>query len=79
MMMSIVDFFDNLYKRVANNDDMFEAVYEYEEKVYNLEDKEFFAWAGCNGIDLNIAKESLSGKTLVLQYWCWDMQEREEL
>lgn len=75
-MKNITEYFTNLYIEAENNDEKWEEVNEYEHRVYEMRDEDFFNWAKENNIDLN-AKEK-GAKYTILQYWCWDMEESEE-
>lgn len=74
-MLNINEYFDNLFKAAANNDEEWDKVYEYEKTVYNMKDEDFFKWAKNNNIDLEAI--GLNGEK-ELTYWCWDMAEADE-
>lgn len=72
-MMNIIEYFDSLYNNTTNESE-WEAVYEYEESIYNIESSEEFEnWAKKNNIDLTIVNK-VSGCT-VLQHWAWNWEE----
>lgn len=75
-MKNIQEYFDDLYRNAADNDEKWEEVNEYETRVYEMGDEEFFKWAEDNNIDLNAKKEGFNYS--ILQHWCWDMGEAEE-
>lgn len=68
-MMNIREYFDNLYK-TATTDEAFDAVMEYENSVYELDDLE--EWAAAHNVDLTAVG---AHGILVVQYWGWDFED----
>ena len=68
-MMNIREYFDNLYK-TATTDEAFDAVMEYENSVYELDDLE--EWATAHNVDLTAVG---AHGILVVQYWGWDFED----
>ena len=68
-MMNIRECFDNLYKN-ATTDEAFDAVMEYENSVYELDDLE--EWAATHNVDLTAVG---AHGILVVQYWGWDFED----
>ena len=69
-MMNIREFFENLYNN-AQNDFQFDEVVNYENAVYDKDDKDFEEWARENDIDLTV-RDKRTGE-LVVTLWSWDM------
>lgn len=72
-MKNINEYFNDLYA-VANTDEKWEEVNEYEIRVYKMESEEFHKWAEDNNVDLNAI--GAHGHT-ELSFWYWDMAEDE--
>lgn len=70
-MTNIKEYFNNLYNN-AKTDKEWDAITDYETKVYEMEEG-FKEWANKNNIDLT-ATDSKTGET-ILQHWAWDMEE----
>lgn len=75
-MTNIIEYFRGLYAVAETKTEAdWNAVLEYEEKVYEMEDDEFFAWADKHNIDLTATEAVLGTPTLVTQLWAWDMED----
>jgi len=70
-MMSIREYFENLYKLAGLDDDKFDEVIELENEVYEMNDEDFETWVQVNNIDLSVRDEKTG--ELVVTLWAWDM------
>lgn len=71
-MMNIRTYFDNLYKNAITDED-FDAITEYEQEVYEMDD--LTDWAEENGVDLTATERVWSQDILVLQLWAWEFED----
>jgi len=71
-MMNINEYFDKMFAE-AKDDEAFDAVCEYEEEVYEMEEDEFMAWAEKNHIDLTASRMVMGHEVTEVKLWCWDM------
>ncbi len=69
-MMSIREYFDNLYSK-TNMEYEFDEIVELEYKVYEMDEDDFEVYCSEHNIDLTIRDERTG--ELVVTLWGWDM------
>lgn len=78
-MMSIREFFSNLYMNCKMDEDMFEQVSDLENQVfdwYNDDDDKFYEFVKINNIDLDVVSVMMNGSDEYdLTLWVWDMED----